>query len=150
MKVGKTWNSYRIPWLVDVENSPFRAPYIEGEIWENSLRTKLKEEMSSEINFTQFPREPSTAKSTPLHKGTIEYTLCVPKRSASSHKSINDSVPRTLKCQKRTLGRRRGPGAHRGTRLNQPWHRPENIKTLLPVRGVEQQDFEGLLWGQRI
>ena len=29
MKVGKTWNSYRIPGLVDVENSSPRAPYIE-------------------------------------------------------------------------------------------------------------------------
>ena len=27
---------------------------------------------------------------------------------------------------------------------------PDVIKTLLSVRGVEQQGFEGLLWGQRI
>ena len=150
MKVEKTWNSYRIPGLVDVENSPPRAPYIEGEIWGNSPRTKLKEGMSSEINFAQFPKEPLTAKSTPLHKGAIEYTLRVLKRSASSHKSINDSAPRTPKCQEHTLGRRRGPSAHRGTRLNRPWHRPEDIKTLIPIRGARQQDFKGLLWGQRI
>ena len=45
--------------------------------------------MSSEINFAQFPREPSTAKSTPLHKGAIEYVFRIPKRSVPSHKSIN-------------------------------------------------------------
>ena len=71
----KTWNSYRIPGLVDVENSPPKAPYIDGEIWGNSPRTKLKEGMLSEINFAQIPREPSAAKSAPLHKGAIEYTL---------------------------------------------------------------------------
>ena len=75
----KTWNSYRIPELVDVENSPPRAPYIEGKIYGNSPHTKLKKGMSSEINFAQFPREPSTAKSVSLHKGAIEYTLCDPR-----------------------------------------------------------------------
>ena len=120
MKVGKTWNSYRILGLVDVENSSPRVPYIEGEIWGNLLRTKLKEGMPSEINFVQFPREPLTAKFVPLHKGAIECILRIPKRSASSHKSINDSAPRTPKRQERALGRRRGPGAHRGTRLNRP------------------------------
>ena len=79
MKVGKTWNSYRIPGLVDVENSYPRAPYIEGEIWGSLMRTKLKEGMPSEINFAQFPREPSTAKFALLHKGAIECTLCIPK-----------------------------------------------------------------------
>ena len=120
MKVEKTWNSYRIPGLVDVENSPPRAPYIEGEIWGNSSRKKFKEGMLSEINFAQFLKEPSTAKSAPLHKGAIEYTLRIHKRSASSHKNINDSAPRMAKRQECTLGKRRGPGAHRGTRLNQP------------------------------
>ena len=48
---------------------------IEDKIWRSSPRTKLKEGMSSEINFAQFPREPSIAKSTPLHKGAIEYTF---------------------------------------------------------------------------
>ena len=119
-KKKKTWNSYKIPGLVDVENSPLRTPYIEDEIWESSLRTKLKEGISSEINFTQFPREPSIAKSALLHKGAIEYTFCIPKRSASSHKSINDGAPHTPKRQERALGRQRGPGAHRGTRLNRP------------------------------
>ena len=106
--------------------------------------------MLSEINFAQFPREPSTAKSTPLHKDAIEYTFRIPNRSASSHKSINDSVPRTPKCQEYALSRQKGPGAHRGTRLNWPWYRPENIKILLPVWGAGQQDFDGLLWSQRI
>ena len=32
MKVEKTWNFYRIPRLVDVEDSSLRAPYIEDEI----------------------------------------------------------------------------------------------------------------------
>ena len=132
----KTWNSCRIPRLVDVENSPLKAPYIEDEIWRSSLRTKLKEGMSSEINFAQFPKEPSTAKSTLHHKGAIEYTFRIPKRFASSHKSIDDSAPRTSKRQERALGRQRGPGAHRGIRLNRPWYRPEDIKTLLSVRGA--------------
>ena len=65
--------------LVDVGNSPPKAPYIEDEIWGSSLLTKLKAGMSSEINFAQFPREPSTAKSAPLHKGAIEYTFHIPK-----------------------------------------------------------------------
>ena len=111
---------------------------------------KLKEGISSKINFAQFPRKPSTAKSAPLHKGAIECTLHIPKRPASSHKSINDNAPRMPKRQERALGRQRGPGAHRGTTLNRPWHGPENIKTLLSVRGAGLQDFEGLLWGRRI
>ena len=80
-----------------MENSPPSAPYIEGEIWGNLLCTKLKEGIPSEINFAQFSKKPSTAKSTLHHKGAIECTLCIPKRSASSHKNINDSAPRTLK-----------------------------------------------------
>ena len=35
----KTWNSCRIPRLVDVENSHPRTPYIEDEIWESLPRT---------------------------------------------------------------------------------------------------------------
>ena len=93
----KTWNSCRIPRLVDVENSPLRAPYIEDEIWWSSPHTNLKEGMSSEINFAQFPREPSIAKSAPLHKGAIEYTFRIPKRSMPSHKSIKDNAPCTPK-----------------------------------------------------
>ena len=65
MKVEKTWNFYRIPGLVDVENSPLKALYIEGEILGNSPRTKLKEGMPSEINFAQFPRKPSITKFAP-------------------------------------------------------------------------------------
>ena len=34
--------------------------------------------------------------------------------------------------------------------LDKPLRGPEDIKTLLSVRGVRQQDFEGLLWGRRI
>ena len=82
-----------------MEDNPLRVPYIENEIWGSSPRTKLKEGMSSKINFAQFPREPSTAKSVPPHKGAIEYTFRIPKQSASSHKSINDNAPRTPKRQ---------------------------------------------------
>ena len=66
--------------------------------------------MSSKINFAQFPREPLTAKSAPLHKGAIEYTFRVPKQSTSSHKSTNDDAPRALKRQERALSRQRDPG----------------------------------------
>ena len=101
----KIWNFGRISRLVDVENSPPRAPYIEDEIWESSPRTKLKEGMSSEIKFTKFQREPSTTKSAPFHKGAIKYTFRIPKQSASSHKSINDNAPRMPKHQECALGR---------------------------------------------
>ena len=94
--------------------------------------------------------EPLTAKFAPLHKGAIECAPCIPKQSASPYKSINDSAPCTPKRQERVLSRRRGPGAHKGIRLDQPWHRPENIKILLLAWGAKQQDFEGLVWGQRI
>ena len=82
----KTWNFCRIPRLVDVEDGPLRVPYIEGEIWESSPHTKLKEGMSNKINFTQFPRKPSTSKSAPLHKGAIEYTFRISKQSTLSPK----------------------------------------------------------------
>ena len=72
----KTWNFCRVPRLVDVE----------GKIWESSPHTKLKEGMSSKINFTQFPKEPSISKSALLHKGAIEYTFRIPKQSALSLK----------------------------------------------------------------
>ena len=57
MKVGKAWNSYRIPGLVDVENSSPRKPYIEGEIWGNLPRTKLKEGIPSEKKFCPISKE---------------------------------------------------------------------------------------------
>ena len=104
-KKKKTWNSYKIPRLVNVENSPLRTPYIEDKIWESLPRTKLKEGMSSEINFTQFPREPSTAKFASLHKSAIEYTFRIPKRPALSHRSTNDDAPCMPKRQERALGR---------------------------------------------
>ena len=62
-----------------VEDVPLRAPYIEGEIWGSSLSKKLKERMSNEMNSTRSPREPSVSKSTPPHKGTIEYASRIPK-----------------------------------------------------------------------
>ena len=82
----KTWNFCKVLRLVDVKNGPLRMPYIKDEIWESSPHTKLKEGMSSKINFAQFPRKPSIAKSAPLHKGAIKYTFRIPKRSASSPK----------------------------------------------------------------
>ena len=107
--------------------------------------------MSSKISFAQFPREPSTSKSAPLHKGAIEYTFRIPKRSAYPQKeSIDDNAPRTLKRQERAMGRRRNPDTHKETWLNRPWCRPENVKILLPVRGAGQHDFKGLLWGQKV
>ena len=106
--------------------------------------------MSSKINFAQFPREFSTSKSALFHKGAIECAFRTPKRSVSSQKSINDNAPRTPKRQEHAMGRRRNPGTHRETRLNRPRCRPENVKILLPVRGAEQHDFEGLLWGQKV
>ena len=48
------------------------------------------------------------------------------------------------------MDNRRSSGAHKKGKLNRPCYKPENVKTLLPVRGFGQQDFEGLLWGQRI
>ena len=79
VKKKKTLNSCRIPRLVNVENSPPRASYIKDEIWRSLLHTKLNEGILKEINFAKFPKEPSTAKSTPLHKGAIEYTFRIPK-----------------------------------------------------------------------
>ena len=78
----ETWNFCRVPKLVDVEDDPLRVPYIEGKIWGSLPHTKFKEGMSSKITLAQFPREPSTSKSVPLHKGVIEYTFRIPKRSA--------------------------------------------------------------------
>ena len=69
-----------------VENVPLRAPYIEGEVWGSSLPTELKGRMSNKMNSTQFPKEPSVSKSTPLHKITIEYASGIPKQSALTPK----------------------------------------------------------------
>ena len=78
-KSEKTWNFCKVPRLVDVEDGPLKVPYIENEIWGSSPCIKLKKGMLSKINFAQFPREPSTAKSAPFHKGAIEYTFHIPK-----------------------------------------------------------------------
>ena len=82
----ETWNFRKIPRLVGVEDSSLRMPYIEGEIWGSSLHTESEERMSSKINFTQFPKEPSVSKSVPLYKGTIEYAFHISKQSALSPK----------------------------------------------------------------
>ena len=82
----KTWNFYKVPRLVGVEDGPLRVPYIEGEIWGSSLPTEFKERMSSKLNSTRFPREPSVSKSAPLHKSTIEYASRISKQSALSPK----------------------------------------------------------------
>ena len=83
----ETWNFCGVPRLVDVEDGPLRVPYIEDEIWGSSPHIKFKEGMSSKITLAQFPREPPTSKSLPFHKGAIEYTFRILKRSASSLKS---------------------------------------------------------------
>ena len=36
----ETWKFYRVPRLVDVEDGPFRVPYIEDETWESSPHTQ--------------------------------------------------------------------------------------------------------------
>ena len=82
----ETWNFCGVPRLKDVEDGPFKVPYIEDEIWGSSPHTKFKEGMSSKITLAQFPKEPSTSKSVPLHKGAIEYTFRISKRSALSPK----------------------------------------------------------------
>ena len=83
----ETWNFCGVPRIVDVEDSPLRVPYIEDEIWGSSPHIKFKEGMLSKITLAQFPREPPTSKSLPLHKGAIEYTFRILKRSALSLKS---------------------------------------------------------------
>ena len=65
----ETWNFRRVPRPVDVEDGPLRVLYIKDEIWGSSPHTQFKEGMSSKITLAQFPREPSTSKSVPLHKG---------------------------------------------------------------------------------
>ena len=50
-KVKKFGTPAGFPRIVGVVDSPPKAPYIEDEIWKSSLRTKLQEGMSSEINF---------------------------------------------------------------------------------------------------
>ena len=91
--------------MIGVEDRSPKALYIEDEIWESSPHTKLQEGMSSEINFAKLPRGPSIAKSVSLHKGAIEYTCRVLKRSASSHKGTNDDAPYAPKCQEHALNR---------------------------------------------
>ena len=82
----ETWNFRRVLRPVDVEGGSLKVPYIEDEIWGSSPHTQFKEGISSKITLAQFPREPSTSKSMPLHKGAIEYTFRIPKRSTLSQK----------------------------------------------------------------
>ena len=136
---------------MDVEDGPLRVPYIEGEIWGSSPHTKLKEGMSNKINFAQFPREPSIPNPRRFIKAALNtHSVYQNDPRYSQKESIDDNAPRTPKRQKHAMGRRRNPGTHRETRLNRPRCRPENVKILLPVRGAEQHDFEGLLWGQKV
>ena len=76
----------RVPRLMGVEDGPLRVPYIESEIWGSSLPTEFKERMSSKMNSTRFPREPSVSKFAPLHKSTIECASRIPKQSTLSPK----------------------------------------------------------------
>ena len=48
------------------------------------------------------------------------------------------------------LRKMKRPWCQQRTRLDKPVRGPENIKTLISVRGAKQQDFEGLLWGRKI
>ena len=82
----ETWNFRRVPRLMGMEDGLLREVYIEGKIWGSSLPTEFKEKMSSKMNFTSFPREPSISKSAPLHKGTIEYASRILKQSVLSPK----------------------------------------------------------------
>ena len=45
--------------------------------------------------------------------------------------------------------KKKNSGTRKKAKPNQPCYRSGNVKILLPVRGSGQQDFEGLLWGQR-
>ena len=62
------------------------ALYRGRNLGELTTHTQFKEGMSSEIILAQFPREPLASKSVPLHKGAVEYTFRIPKRSALSPK----------------------------------------------------------------
>ena len=111
----------RVPRLMSVEDGPLMVPYIEGKIWGSLLPTKFKERMSSKMNSTRFPREPSVSKSVPLHKSTIEYASRILNQSALPQRgSINGDTPRMPKRQERAMGSRRNSGAREKARLNQP------------------------------
>ena len=47
------------------------------------------------------------------------------------------------------MDNRRNSGARKKAKLTRPCYRSESVKILFTVRGSGQQDFEGLLWGQR-
>ena len=67
-------------------------PYIEGEILgEFTTHKAQRGGIPSKINLAQFPREPSAAEFALPHKGATECAPCIPKQSASSHKSISDA-----------------------------------------------------------
>ena len=62
------------------------ALYRGWNLGELTTHTKFKEGMSSKITLAQFPKEPPNSKSVSLHKGAIEYTFRIPKRSTLSPK----------------------------------------------------------------
>ena len=47
----ETWNFCGVTRLKDVEDGPFKVPYIKDEIWGSSPHTKFKEEMLSKITL---------------------------------------------------------------------------------------------------
>ena len=47
------------------------------------------------------------------------------------------------------MDNRRSSGTCKKAKLNRPCYRPENVKTLLPIRGSGQQDFEGAIVGPK-
>ena len=58
---------------------------------------------------------------------------------------FNEDLLCILKRQKCVLGKQKGPDAKQRIRLDKPLEGPEDIKTLISIRGAGQQDFKGLL-----
>ena len=63
--------------------------------------------------------------------------------AAAEAKRIGAKVPRS---EERRVGKE---CARKKAKLTRPCYRSESVKILFTVRGSGQQDFEGLLWGQR-
>ena len=110
MKVGKTWNSYRIPGLVDVENSSPRAPYIKmrnlGEYTAhkaqrgNSKRNKFRSISKGTLNRqvrTRFMKAPLNAhsvyRSDPRHPIKVLMTAHLAYRNARSVPWAGEEAP---------------------------------------------------------
>ena len=60
-----------------------------------------------------------------------------------SIKSINDGVPRVPKCQKRALGRRKGPGTRRGPDLTSHDESPRTSKPSSPSGESDSRVLRG-------